>query len=53
MVADICNLMRERALFFKRLEVAKSMRAYIAHNMDKSEELNSKLRLMESELAAA
>lgn len=53
MVAGICNLIRERALLFKWLEATKTMRAYIAHNMDESEELCSKLKSMESELVVA
>ena len=53
MVADIYNLMWECSLLFKRLEAAKTMRVYIAHNMDKSEKLRSKLKSMKSEFAAA
>lgn len=53
MVANVCNLMWERALLFKRLEIAKVMRVYIAYSMDESEELRSKLKSMESELAVA
>lgn len=43
--------MRQRALLFRRLEVVETMRAYIAHHMDSSEDLRSKLKLAESELA--
>lgn len=53
MVVGIRNLIRECTLLFKRLEAAKTMRAYIAHNMDESEELPSKLKSIESELATA
>lgn len=53
MAAGIRNLIREHALLFKWLEAAKTMRAYIAHNMDESEELSSKLKSMESELVIA
>ncbi|KAL6348166.1 hypothetical protein AAG906_002784 [Vitis piasezkii] len=42
LVTDVQNLMRQRALLFKWLEVAKAMRAYIAHNMNDNEELHSK-----------
>lgn len=52
-MADIRNLIRERALLFKWLEATKTMRTYIAHNMDESEELCSKLKSMESELVVA
>lgn len=53
MVADVCNLMRERALLFKWLEAAKTMRVYIANNMDESEEIHFKLKSVESKLAVA
>ena len=46
-IADVLNLMRQRALLFKWLEVAETMRAYIAHNMDDSEELQAKLKVVE------
>ncbi|RVW87883.1 hypothetical protein CK203_039692 [Vitis vinifera] len=51
--ADVCNLMRQRALLFKRLKVVETMRMYIAHNMDDSEELRSKLKSVGDELATA
>lgn len=37
--AGVQNLMWQRAQLFKCLEVVETMRAYIAHNMDNSEEL--------------
>ncbi|RVW27621.1 hypothetical protein CK203_099147 [Vitis vinifera] len=51
-VTDVQNLMRQRALLFKWLEVVKAMRAYIAHNMNDNEELHAKLKAVEGELAA-
>lgn len=53
MVASVRNLMRQRALLLKWLEVVETMRAYIAYNIDNSEELRSKLRLVKSELVVA
>lgn len=44
--------MQQRALLFRRLEAVETMRAYIAHHMDSSEDLRSKMKLAESELAA-
>ena len=52
-VVGVWNLMQRRALLFKWLEVVETMRAYIAHNMDGSEELRAKLKSVEGELAAA
>lgn len=53
MVVDISNLMRQRALLFKQLEVVETMRAYIVHNMDDSEEIRSKLKSVEGKLVVA
>lgn len=53
MVASVRNLMRQRALLLKWLEVVETMRAYIAYNIDNSEELRSKLRLVKAELVVA
>ena len=53
MVANVCNLMQHRAMLFKRLEATKTMRVYIAHNMDDSEELRAKLKSVEDEFAVA
>lgn len=52
-VVGVWNLMWQRALLFKWLEAVKTMRAYIAHNMDGSEELRAKLKSVEGELATA
>ena len=45
--------MRQRAQLFKRLEATETMRTYITHNMDDSEELCAKLELVEDKLIAA
>lgn len=50
MIADVLNLMRQRALLFKWLEVAETMRAYIAHNIDDNEELQAKMETVEGKL---
>lgn len=52
-MASVRNLMRQRALLLKWLEVVETMRAYIAYNIDNSEELRSKLRLVKGELVVA
>lgn len=46
----VWNLIRQRAQLFKRLKVAETMRAYIAHNMNDNEELQAKLKVVEGEL---
>lgn len=43
--------MRQHTLLFKLLEVVETMRVFITQQMDNSEELHSKLKLAESELA--
>ena len=53
MVANVCNLMQHRAMLFKRLEATKTMRVYIAHNMDDNEELRAKLKSVEDEFTVA
>ena len=50
-VAGICNLMRQRALVFKRLEVTKAMRAFFAQRLGSNEELRTQLKRAESNLA--
>lgn len=45
--------MRQNAQLFKQLEAAKTMRAYIAHNMDGKEELQVGLEAADGELAVA
>lgn len=52
-VAGVRNLMRQNAQLFKLLEAAKTMRAYIAHNMDGNEELRVGLEAADGELAVA
>lgn len=42
-VASGHNLMRQHTLLFKWLEGSKTMRAYIAYNMNDSDELYAKL----------
>lgn len=53
MVVDVNNMMRQHALLFKPLEVVETMRAYIVHNMDDSEEVHSKLKSVKGELVVA
>ena len=50
MVADVRNLMQQHTQLFKWLEAVETMRAYVAHNMDDSEELRAKLKAVEGEL---
>ena len=45
--------MQHRAMLFKRLEATKTMRVYIAHNMDDNEELRAKLKSVEDEFTVA
>ena len=45
--------MRTRAQLFKRLEVAKAMRAFISHHSSDIEEMRSKLERVEVDLAVA
>lgn len=45
--------MQQHTLLFKLLEAAETMRAYITHNMDDSEELRARLKSLGAELAAA
>ena len=53
MVAEVYNMVRQRAILFERLEVAEAMRTFISHRMSSSEELCAKLERVESDLAAA
>nr|CAN67634.1 hypothetical protein VITISV_031865 [Vitis vinifera] len=46
-------MMRTRAQLFKRLEVAKAMRAFISHHSSDIEEMRSKLERVEVDLAVA
>lgn len=45
--------MLQRALLFKRLEVAEVMRAFISHYLGGSEELHPKLEWVEADLVAS
>lgn len=51
MVAGVCNLMRQQALAFKRLEVTKAMRAFFAQRLGSNEELCTQLKRAKSNLA--
>ncbi|RVW86643.1 hypothetical protein CK203_039786 [Vitis vinifera] len=42
-IAGVRNLMRQRVQLFYRLETVKTMRAYIAYNMDGNEDLLASL----------
>lgn len=53
MIADVRNLIGQRAKLFYRLEVGETMMAYIAHNMDYSEDFWARLETIESEVVAA
>lgn len=53
MVADALNLKHQHALLFKLFKAAKTMRAYITHNMENSEELHARLKSLGAKLAAA
>ena len=46
-------MMRTREQFFKRLEVAEAMRAFISQHPGNIEELRSRLEKVEAELAIA
>ena len=52
MVAKVRILIRQRAHIFQQLEVTKTMRAYIAHNMDENEDLFASLETEKSEATA-
>ena len=52
MVAGVCNLIRQLALVFKRLEVTKTMRAFFSQWLGSNEELHTQLKRAESNLAA-
>ena len=45
--------MQERTHLFYRLEAIETMRAYIAHNMDGSEDLHARLKTIESKVIVA
>ena len=52
-VTGVRNLMQERTHLFYRLEAIETMRAYIAHNMDGSEDLHARLKTIESKVIVA
>ena len=52
-VVAICNLMRQRALLFKQLEVAKTMRAFFTQRLDNNKELRTQHERAECDLATA
>ena len=45
--------MQECTHLFYRLEAIETMRAYIAHNMDGSEDLHARLKTIESKVVVA
>ena len=45
--------MQQRAHIFHRLEAAETMRAQVAHNVDKNEDFFANLETTKSEVAAA
>ncbi|RVW91808.1 hypothetical protein CK203_045906 [Vitis vinifera] len=49
----VCNMVRQRALLFEWLEVAKAMWTFISHRMSIGEELRAKLERAESNLVVA
>lgn len=51
-IAVVRNLMEQRTQLFYRLEAAKTMRAYITHNMDNNEELYVRLKTTNGEIVA-
>ena len=51
-IAGVRNLMWQHAQLFYQLEATETMRAYIAHNMDGSEDLRTNLKNMKSEVVA-
>lgn len=53
MIVGVQNLMWQLIHLFYRLEIVETMRAYIAHNMDKNEDLLASLEMTKSEATAA
>ena len=51
-VTVIHNMMRQRALLFKQLEVTKTMRAFFTQRLDNNKELRTQLEQAECDLAA-
>lgn len=52
-MAGARNLIHQHALLFKLFKATKTMRAYITHNMDNSEELHARLKSLGVKLVAA
>lgn len=52
-MAGIHNIVRQRALLFGRLKVAKAMQSFVSHHLSGSEDLRSSLERSEVGLAAA
>lgn len=53
MIVGVQNLMWQHIHLFYRLEIVETMKAYIAHNMDKNEDLLASLEMTKSEATAA
>lgn len=45
-------MVRQHALFFKRLEVVEAMRAFISHRLGSSKEMRARLKRVETDLVA-
>nr|CAN72402.1 hypothetical protein VITISV_033808 [Vitis vinifera] len=52
-IVGVQNLMWQHIHLFYRLEIVETMKAYIAHNMDKNEDLLASLEMTKSEATAA
>lgn len=52
-MVGIHNIVRQRALPFKRLKVAKAMQSFVSHRLSGSEDLCSSLEQSEVGLTAA
>lgn len=52
-MASVYNMMRQRALLFKWLEVAEAMRAFFTQRLSSNEKLCTQLERAESNLATA
>ena len=49
-MAEVWNLIWQRAQLFYQLEAAKIIKAYIAHNMDDNKNFHTRLETTESEV---
>lgn len=52
-MVGIRNIVRQCALLFERLKVAKAMQSFVSHRLGGSEDLRSRLERSEAGLAAA